>query len=1725
MKNQKRTLGILVSVLALAALALFASCKDPYTNPPKKNYTVSFNKNHEDTDGWTEADPKTMTVTSPNKTLDRLPVPPTRTGYGFADWNTSPNGTGTVFTAFSTVTADIIVYAQWGTSSQALQSALEQADRSGGLPQRIVLFRYNGGGDLIQLSDFAATEIFSLTNDINNNPEYGPGEYVIVINTPENTINARHWDFTGITDKTVSIVGWGREKTVTVPAGDTGYVIGQNSGRLNLGHSEIDDARLTVRGLQNNTSAAVVSVDSELAMYKGAKVTGNSVSPANDTTPGGVDVRSGVFSLHGGEVSGNSAANIAGVYVGSGTFTMTSGFINGNTASGYIGGLLLQNSAAVISGGEINGNRANHAAGVELRQGATLEMIGGKITGNTAATGGGGAGILNGTITMTGGEIVGNTAAYGGGVLIDANGSFVMTGTAEIKGNTAGGFNGSNGGGGVYVFNNGTFAMSGGALTGNTAGVSVTGDSINGGGVYVLSGGTFAMSGGTISANACTGNGKGVYAGSDSVLSMSGTARMNTGNEVYMWSNVTIAIGGDLSGGVPVATLGLPSYSEGRTVLTGDTSLIAANCQKIFVLPSPDGRTWTIKPDGTISSGGFGGTGATVSGTITAAGAADLTQAEVQIRQNNSVRVTVRPASNGLFNIPNVPAGENYTIRVSLEGYSTETSDAFTVPGSGAVTGRNLTLRLLCRVGGRISLSDDGDVTQVEVRLRQNDTNVGAAVRPAADGAYAFADVPADTGYTVTASLAGYRSATSASFSASSDTADINLTLSLHTINGTITLTSGAGDVTAVTVRLRNEADTADAGDPVNPSADGTYSLPYTGTGRYMLVASLSGYTRESDTIFISGSSTDINNRNFNLRLLCAVSGTITLSGGTGNVTEVTVILAHTYGRVATVNPAANGTYTVPDVPAGLDYTVEASLYGYTTQTSAAFTVTGNVGGRNLTLPVTVQTYSISGTLILDGGTANVTSARVRLMQSVPGSGTLPVPGKEVTPAANGSYTITGVPAGDLYSVQGVLEDYVYYDYAYNGSHTSYIGTLSSNKTGVNPVLSYVYKTISGTVTAAPATNLSAAQVRLYRATINNNANNNVNYKIEELAVASVNGDGTWAISVRAQTTSLYVWVASVSLPGYGTEITEGMSIYDFYLSDYYKNKNVTLVPSTVDLYTGTIFEEEFADIDKTLVWLETIARDDTAYTVRLRANQTRSRNQMPFAGRTGINLTFEAAGTPVEISNDSAYRGSIFLISVGNTAILGNGVTLKGRNDNTSSLVTVSGGASFIMKEGSAIKDNTNSGTGGGGVSAPGVFIMEGGTISGNVGSNGGGVYVPNGGTFTMTGGTISGNTASAPDSSGTGGGVYVTSNSNNATFTMTGGEISGNTAVNGGGVCCYSSNVNYYYNAIFTMSGGTISGNTANSGGGVYSQAGNITMSSGAIISGNTAANNGGGVYSQTGIFRIVTGTIYGSNESNTSLRNNAANNGAALYLSANRYCQRGTFNGEMWNGKSDLSTTNDTVRVVNGMVEGDFTTINMQVWRNGNAVTLTAPTFIPIAGQTVTAQGWQTSDNGRSGWSNFTPPATAAMSHNGKYLRYYATLSGGTTSYSNTTIIQVLSATERGVTIAMWATSDSGWGSAALRINVNGTDRTTNASLATFRSSDYYIFAVNPGDVVQIYWIGGGYADGLNAFAVYYSDSPPPGFDPVTGTTGGNVLVFKQYSSGAVGDGTLMGSFTVP
>jgi formylglycine-generating enzyme required for sulfatase activity len=265
--------------------------------------------------------------------------------------------------------------------------------------------------------------------------------------------------------------------------------------------------------------------------------------------------------------------------------------------------------------------------------------------------------------------------------------------------------------------------------------------------------------------------------------------------------------------------------------------------------------------------------------------------------------------------------------------------------------------------------------------------------------------------------------------------------------------------------------------------------------------------------------------------------------------------------------------------------------------------------------------------------------------------------------------------------------------------------------------------------------------------------------------------------------------------------------------------------------------------------------------------------------------------------------------------------------------------------------------------------------------------------------------------------------------------------------------------------------------------------------------------------------------------------------MFTSANS----SSYSTSPWNGRNALSyrlwNTNTTynLNVADDTLLDTFTIspVNFvapqSAWDEGSPVSLTAPAI--SSGSTVSAQGWQIGDPGEAGsWTNFTA-TTAAMTHNGKYLRYYAVI-GGTTYYSNNAVrIKVYSLGARYVVVDMYDSYGDGWnGNGSISIAINGAAYVSNLKVFGTATSNTpagqlyantWSFRVDVGDEVQFYWVAGSYHEECS-FIAYYADMPPSPAFPANSTdwAGENALIVKRRGElTSTATGTVLGSFTVP
>jgi Carboxypeptidase regulatory-like domain len=234
-----------------------------------------------------------------------------------------------------------------------------------------------------------------------------------------------------------------------------------------------------------------------------------------------------------------------------------------------------------------------------------------------------------------------------------------------------------------------------------------------------------------------------------------------------------------------------------------------------------------------------------------------------------------------------------------------------------------------------------------------------------------------------------------------------------------------------------------------------------------------------------------------------AISGTVTDAAGShhglANVT-VSVSSAST-GASASATTAANGSYTVSSLPAGADYQVcfassgatggSSDVRGYLDQCYNGQPISGTptpvavtAGAiRTVTNAALTAGGAISGT-VTDARGAHHGLASVRVEVSSASTGAF----RSATTAANGSYTITGLPAGTDYQVcfassgatGGSSDVRGYLDQCYNnqplGWPTAVTVTTGATRASTNAALAAA-GAVSGTVTDGAGTHDGLANV------------------------------------------------------------------------------------------------------------------------------------------------------------------------------------------------------------------------------------------------------------------------------------------------------------------------------------------------------------------------------------------------------------------------------------------------------------------------------------------------------------------------------------------------------------------------------------------------------------------------------------------------------------------------
>jgi formylglycine-generating enzyme required for sulfatase activity len=232
----------------------------------------------------------------------------------------------------------------------------------------------------------------------------------------------------------------------------------------------------------------------------------------------------------------------------------------------------------------------------------------------------------------------------------------------------------------------------------------------------------------------------------------------------------------------------------------------------------------------------------------------------------------------------------------------------------------------------------------------------------------------------------------------------------VFTVSGIISTDNPGGPVSGAMVQLKQGA--VNIGSPVLAGIDGTYTISGVTPGTYSIEAALSGYIVGVTPAFtVNG---NITGKDLTLQRLFTISGTITIDDPSGPATGALVQLKQGVADIGLpVLAAIDGTYTILGVTPGT-YSIEAALSGYAVGVTPAFTVSGNVTGKDLTLQ---RLPTISGTITIDDPSGPATGALVQLKQGAADIGS------PVLAGIDGTYTISGVTPG-TYSIEATLSGY-----------------------------------------------------------------------------------------------------------------------------------------------------------------------------------------------------------------------------------------------------------------------------------------------------------------------------------------------------------------------------------------------------------------------------------------------------------------------------------------------------------------------------------------------------------------------------------------------------------------------------------------------------------------------------------------------------------------------------
>jgi hypothetical protein len=258
-------------------------------------------------------------------------------------------------------------------------------------------------------------------------------------------------------------------------------------------------------------------------------------------------------------------------------------------------------------------------------------------------------------------------------------------------------------------------------------------------------------------------------------------------------------------------------------------------------------------------------------------------------------------------------------------------------------SGKTTTVTLTQQGSGPTTGTISGTVTSSSGAALSGATVSSGAVTATtqANGSYTLANVNAGAA-TVTASLAGYQTATDSVTVTAGATTTANFTLSPNASTGTITgevtnIKSGAA-LAGATVKWNNTS--------VSTNSSGVYTIANVSAGSDPLTASATGYLPVNGTASVTAGGTST--LNFQLATAGIIKVTAVNTAGAADPGATITIQGGEISTTVSGTTNSSGAYSSNWIPIG-SYTVTISETGHTTQSTSATVTSGATSSVNFT--------------------------------------------------------------------------------------------------------------------------------------------------------------------------------------------------------------------------------------------------------------------------------------------------------------------------------------------------------------------------------------------------------------------------------------------------------------------------------------------------------------------------------------------------------------------------------------------------------------------------------------------------------------------------------------------------------------------------------------------------------------------------------------------------------